>query len=165
MARTRVIAIVLRRHPNMLDLDHPLTPHRFAAVHQIELIHKFAYHISLGIGRSRRDFYDILKPAIVALNWLNENHFGNRVEIRETIASIDRELSSLADKPHDDRYVDDRKNCPACDAKITEIGSYQPDGVSFTVPEFRYCEVCLEQFTSLLDNLKSASAGFGLEGI
>ena len=149
----------------MLDLDHPQTPHRFAAHHQIELIHKFAYHISLGTGRSRRDYYDIIKPAIVALHWLNENHFGNRKELREAISAMDHELRELVDKPHDDRFVDDRKHCPACAAPITEFGTYQPHGVSFTVPEFRYCEPCLERFFHLLENLKSASAGFGVEAI
>lgn len=157
--------IVLRLDLNMLDPDHPQTPHRFAAYHQITLIHKFAYHISLGTGHSRRDYYDIIKPAIVALNWLNENHFGDRQEIRDTIASLDQELLTLVDKPHDDQYIDERKNCPACNATITEFGSYQPHGVDFTVPEYRYCEPCLERFSSLLENLKSVSKGFALEAL
>lgn len=149
----------------MLDLDHPQTAHRFAALHQIELVHKFAYHISLGIGKARRDYYNIIKPSIVALNWLNENHFSDRQEIRDTIAALDQELMSLVDIPHDVHYVDDRRNCPACAASITEFGSYQPHGVEFTVPKYRYCEPCLERFGKLLENLKSASNGFGLEAI
>ena len=149
----------------MLDLDHPQTAHRFAALHQIGLVHKFAYHISLGIGRNRRDSYNIIKPAIVALNWINENHFDDRREIRDTIASLDQELLFLVDKRHDDHYIDDRKNCPACDEPITEFGSYQPQGVEFTVPEYRYCESCLGQFCTLLEELKSAEKGFALEAI
>lgn len=149
----------------MLDLDHPQSSHRFAAYHQISLIHKFAYHISLGTGRSRRDFYDIIKPAIIALMWLNEHRFENRKEIRDTIAALDQELLSLVAKTHDGQYVDELTNCPACDALITQFGSYKPNGMDFTVPQYRYCEPRLERFASLLENLKSASNGFGLEAI
>ncbi|MBA4032047.1 MAG: hypothetical protein C0478_14315 [Planctomyces sp.] len=149
----------------MFDMDHPQSSHRFAAYHQIALVHKFAYAISLSTGHSRRDFYDIIKPAIIALMWLNEHRFENRKEIHDTIAAVDQELLSLVAKTHHGQYVGELTNCPACDALITEFGSYKPHGVDFTVPEYRYCEPCLERFANLLEKLKSASDGFGLEAI
>lgn len=156
---------VLQQEVAMLNLEHPRTPHVFAAYHQITLIHKFAYNISIGTGRGRRDFYHIIKPAFVALNWINSHHFDNRQEIADLISSLDQELLTLAEKTHDESYVENRRNCPVCAAAITEFGSYQPPGADFTVPELRYCEPCLERFCNLLEALKSLNSGFGIEAI
>src|SRR5688572_18774950 len=149
----------------MLDPDHPETPFCFAALHQISLIHKFANHITIATGNHRRGFYAIIEPAIIALQWLNRERFGNREQIRACLNELDRSIQQLADLQHDQRYVEERKICPACRRALTEVGTYIPHGASFTVPEYRYCEYCLKPTLNLIKKLNSGTHGFGLEAI
>lgn len=149
----------------MLDLDHPETPYRFAALHQIELIHRFAVCITLGTGATRRQYYGIVEPAFVALRWLNEERFGNNAKILTSLNELDLAIQQLADAQHDDLSIEDQQNCPVCSAPVTEIGAIRPVGTSLTVPQSRHCENCFEPITNLLDKLTSATDGFGLEMI
>jgi hypothetical protein len=149
----------------MLDPDHPETPFRFAALHQISLIHKFANHITIATGNHRRDLYAIIEPAIIALQWLNRERFGNREEIRACLNELDHSIQQLADLQHDQSHVEEWKSCPACNRALTEVGTYTPLGALFTVPEYRYCEHCLEPTLNLIHKLNSGTHGFGLEAI
>lgn len=60
-------AIVALCGLKMLNLDHLQTPHVFAAAKQLDLILQYSKLATLGSGKHRFDFYQIVEPAFGAL--------------------------------------------------------------------------------------------------
>ena len=148
----------------MLDLDHPQTPHIFAAAKQLDLILQYSKLATLGSGKHRFDFYQVVEPSLNALRWLNKNRFDACVELATAIDNLETELHALASAeiPESTKHPVDLKNCPKCNAVITESGTYNPIGTKISVPAERYCSDCL---SPMIDRISDCDRLFGTDAI
>ena len=83
----------------MLDLHHPQTPHVFAAARQEDLILDYCKRITLSDAAGRRFMLEVMRPAFVALRWLNQERFGNSPEITSGIDQLEHEVQALVNLP------------------------------------------------------------------
>lgn len=141
----------------MLDLQHPKTPHVFAASRQLDLILDYAKCISSSDSDERRFMVQVVAPAFAALRWLNAAQFGNSMSIASAIDNLQHDLQTLADKAGPlSAESTERKTCPVCSHSLSKPGKYDP------IP---YCPHCLEVIMPSLDALESCDTGFGTEAI
>jgi len=148
----------------MLDLNHPQTPHVFAAAKQLDLILRYSKLTTIGTGKRRFDCYQIVEPSFNALRWLNENRFDASTDLANAIDKLDAELRTLANAeiPESAKHTVDLKNCPRCDSTITESGTCNPIGTKISVPAERYCFECL---SPVIDRMSNCDRLFGTDAI
>src|SRR5262245_10328470 len=105
----------------MLDLDHPQTPHVFAASRQIDLILDYAKRITLSGTAGRQFMLEVIRPAFAALRWLNTARFENAAEITEAITELEQQMEKLVGMqlldPH--HRGGPASECPACGGNRT----------------------------------------------
>ena len=137
----------------MLDLNHPRTPHVFAAARQLDLIYPAAKICTVASGNHRQHQLFIMQPVFAARRWLDSSHFDASTEINDAIANLESAFSSLDNRtlPESTKHATELSNCPVCESKITECGTYNPPGTKITVPAERYCESCVAPIFELLD--------------
>jgi len=142
----------------MLDLDHLLTPHVFAASVQEELILQYGKRITLS-GRSRRIFLvEVVRPAFAALRWLANHRFADRPQIADRIAELEQQLEQLAELHlRDEDFTElPGANCPVCGGKPTGPNKDNPTP---------YCMSCLGIIMPGLERVRSGEEGFGTDFI
>ncbi|QEL17647.1 hypothetical protein [Limnoglobus roseus] len=83
----------------MLDLDHPRTPHVFAASRQEDLILNYCNRITLSAAGARRFMAEVVRPTFAALRWLATNRFADEPHIPDGIAELERQMEQLAELP------------------------------------------------------------------
>jgi hypothetical protein len=150
----------------MLDLDHPQTPHIFAASNQLDMVLDFCKRISISHSSGRGRMLEIVRPCFAALRWLNGERFGNSPAIAAGITDLERAADQLA------RLGDGWAEwpagapsaCPVCGAPITNYGVYEPTP-GLKVPKERWCSPCLDVIMPALRRLRSGSGGFGTGAI
>jgi hypothetical protein len=141
----------------MLDLNHPQTPHIFAASRQEDLILDYCKRVSLSDRRGRLFMLKVLRPAFVALRWLNKVHFGQSPQIAESIDKLERQVEKLAQLTGKPQFVGDSLDrCPVCQEPSTKPNMYDST---------RYCPKCLEVIMPALIRVRSREYGFGTEAI
>ena len=142
----------------MLDLDHPRTPHVFAASWQLDLILDYCKRISLSGAASRRFMLEVIRPAFAALRWLAANRFADEPHIAKGIAELEQQVEQLAGLPlrDPDHRGGPAATCPACGEKPTSPSKYDPTG---------YCLPCLDIIMPGLQRVRSCDRGFGTEAI
>src|SRR5947209_12283869 len=107
----------------MLDLDHPRTAHVFAASWQEDLILDYCKRISLSDRAGRLFMLDVIRPAFVALRWLNATRFGGSPQIADSIDELERQAEALAQltgKTPDRSIAGHPERCPVCNERRTE---------------------------------------------
>src|SRR5262245_14857013 len=103
----------------MLDLDHPLTPHIFAAARAEGRVIVSARAITVAARPERIRLRDECRPAFEELRRLARDHFADRPEIPPAINDFERaisELAGLAGVP--DELAPTRSRCPACGIRL-----------------------------------------------
>jgi hypothetical protein len=152
----------------MLDLDHPRTPHVFAASLQLDLILDYLKRISYADSKGRLSMLEIIRPCFAALRWLQAQRFSDESHIAAGIDELERAAEQLA------RFGDDRaewspdemppSKCPVCRRPLTTYGVYEPRP-GLKVAKERWCSLCLEVAMAALQQVRSSHEGFGTEAI
>jgi hypothetical protein len=143
----------------MLDLDHPRTPHVFAASRQEDLILDYCKRISLSDKNARLFMLEVIRPAFAALRWLNGNRFGNAAHIAKSVDQLEQQVEKLARLPQRDphrRIAGYSERCPVCNEPRTEPYQYDPTPC---------CPNCLGIIMPSLTRVRSCEHGFGTEAI
>lgn len=148
----------------MLDLDHPMTKHVFAAARAEDTVLMAARHMTVAGRRERAGLRDSCAAAFAELRRLALDHFADCPAIPPAIDELERslaELASLPGVPEDGPPAEYR--CPACGAALERRGKYgflTPDN-----PTDIYCSPCLEIIMPSLSALRSWEGGFGTDAI
>lgn len=148
----------------MLDLNHPLTKHVFAACWAEGAILQNAKLITRSGRRDRLRVRDECAPAFAELRRLARDQFAGRPAIPPAIDELERALSQLADLPGvPEEGQPAEYTCPACGAALDRRGKYgfpaQED------PTDIYCSLCLNIIMPSLCELGSWESGFGTDAI
>lgn len=152
----------------MLDLDHPQTPHVFAAFRQLGLIHDYLKRISYADRKERLHLLEIIRPCFAALRWLQSHRFTNEPHIAAAIDELEvaaGQLARLADGRAE--YSADEmppSQCPVCRQPLTTYGEYEPEP-GLKVPKERWCSPCLEVAMPAFQRLMDSHEGFGTDAI
>jgi hypothetical protein len=143
----------------VLDLDHPRTPHVFAASRQEDLILDYCKRITLAGAAGRRFMLEVIRPAFAALRWLNKERFGDSLTIASGIDQWEREVEALVGLPliDPDHCGGPASRCPACGGKPIPPSKY-----GSRVP---YCSSCLGGMMPGLRRVRSFEEGFGTDAI
>jgi hypothetical protein len=142
----------------MLDLEHPRTPHVFAASRQLELILHDCKRITLSGVAGRQFMLEVVRPAFAALRWLAEQRFRDEPHIGEGITELERQVERLVGLPlsNPNHQGGPAARCPACGGKPTKSSKYEPTP---------YCSTCLDVIMPGLMRVQSCEEGFGTEAI
>jgi hypothetical protein len=150
----------------MLNLDHPQTPHVFAASRQLDLILDYCKRISYADSKVRLDMLEIIRPCFAGLRWLQARRFADAPHIAASIDELERKAEQLA------RLGGGRAawvggelpaKCPVCEKPLTLYGVYEPRP-GLKVPKERWCSSCLEVVMPAMQRIQS-SEGFGTDAI
>jgi hypothetical protein len=151
----------------MLDLDHPLTPHVFAAARQLDLIGDYCKRITYADSKERLSLLEIIRPCFVALRWLNAQRFEGSPKIASGIDLLERQAEELARLVGGDvKWAGGElpAKCPVCGQPLTLHGIYEP-WPGLKVPKERWCSPCLELVIPALMRIGSSEEGFGTHAI
>jgi len=152
----------------MLDLDHPQTPHVFAASRQLDLILEYLKRITYAASPGRLQMLEIIRPCFAALRWLQAQRFADEPHIAAGIDELERAAERLA-QLGDGRAewsADDMppSKCPVCRRSLTTHGVYEP-WPGFKVPKERWCSPCMDAAMTALERVRSGHDGFGTDAI
>ncbi|HEY2786104.1 MAG TPA: hypothetical protein VGJ05_14140 [Fimbriiglobus sp.] len=148
----------------MLDLDHQMSKHVFAAARAEDAVLMAARHMTTAGRRERVRLQDGCAPAFAELRRLARDHFADCPAIPPAIDGLERSLAELAALPGvpEDGPSAEYK-CPACAAALDRRGKYgflAPDN-----PTDIYCSPCLQIIMPSLSALRSWEGGFGTDAI
>lgn len=151
----------------MLDLDHPQTPHVFAAARQLDLILDYCKRISYADSKERLFMLEIIRPCFAALRWLQTQRFADEPQIAASINELKRQVQALAQLGTGKAKQvggDLPTKCPVCGERLTLYGVYEPHP-GLKVPRERWCDPCLDIIMPALMRVESSNAGFGTDAI
>jgi hypothetical protein len=106
----------------VLDLNHPKTPHVFAAARQLDLILGYLKKISYSDSRGRFFMMEVIRPCFAALRWLNTNRFEQSPKIAANIDALEERaerLSQLGEGKLVQTGPEPPARCPVCDTPLT----------------------------------------------
>jgi hypothetical protein len=169
--RLPVLSLLVLAEPAMLDLDHPLTPHIFAASRALSAIGNAGHKITISARRERLRLRDQCADAFAELRRLSREHFADCPEIPPAIDELEQALSSLAELPgvpDDGPPAEDF--CPVCgqSVKHRRARGLLPFLLSLmfpTPPLGIYCSQCLDVIMPSIYRLTSGETGFGTDDI
>ena len=150
----------------MLDLDHPQSPHVFAAASQLDSVRAYLRKISCSDTKARLFMLEQTRPCFVALRWIHTQHFADKPHIAVLIDLLETEVEKLVhlgDGRIELSPVEIRPwRCPVCRIRLS-------DGTTF-IRFFKqrsdiWCEQCLEAAFRALDRVESVEEGFGTDAI
>jgi len=148
----------------MLDLDHPQTPHVFAASRQLDLILDYCKRISYADSKSRLQMLEIIRPCFAALCWLQAQRFADEPYIAAGIDNLERQVERLAGLGSGKASWGGGElpaKCPVCGEKLTLYGVYEPSP-GLKVPKERWCSPCLGV---VMPAMQRVEEGFGTDAI
>jgi hypothetical protein len=152
----------------MLDLNHPRTPHVFAASRQLDLILDYLKRITYADCRGRVQMLEIIRPCFAALRWLQAERFADEPHIAAGIDELERaaERVALLGDGRAEWSADEMppSKCPVCRQPLTTYGVYEPRP-GFKVPKERWCSPCMGVAMPALQRVRSSHEGFGTEAI
>jgi hypothetical protein len=148
----------------MLDLDHPMTQHVFAAARAEDSILIAARNMTVAGRQERVRLRDGCAPAFAELRRLARDHFANCPAIPSAIDALERAVANLAALPGVPEQGSPAKfRCPACGAGLERRGKY---GFCAPLnPTDVYCSPCLQIIMPPLSALRSWEGGFGTDAI
>lgn len=148
----------------MLNLDHPMSEHIFAAARAEGVILRAAREMTVATREERGRLAKKCAWVLDELRRLSREHFADRPAIPPAIDALERSLSELATMPgvpEQGPLAD--FTCPACGAAIRRRGRFW-----FSARKSRseiYCSKCLELIMPSLEILRSCEEGFGIDAI
>jgi hypothetical protein len=153
-----------RRGLPMLDLDHPMSQHIFAAAGAEGAILLAARDMTTASRRERAQRRDGCAPAFAELRRLAREHFADRRAIPPAIDELEQALDKLAGLPGVPEDGPSAKfKCPACNAALERRGRYGfPAPLN---PTDIYCGRCLDIIMPALTVLRSLDDGFSTDAI
>jgi hypothetical protein len=148
----------------VLDLNHPMTKHIFAAARAEDAVLIAAKHMTVAARQERLRLRDGCAPAFVELRKLAHDHFADCSSIPPAIEELERAAARLATLPGvPDLGPPAEYKCPACGADLDRRGKY--GFLSPNNPTDIYCSPCLQIIMPPLSALRSIEGGFGTEAI
>lgn len=155
----------------MLDLDHPLTQHIFAASRAITVIMRAGHKMTVSARRERRRLRAECNDALTELRQLSRDHFADRLGIAPIIDDLEHALDRLAELsgvPDDGPPADDF--CPVCGQSVRHrrVRGCLPFLLSLVLPASPhppYCSVCFGILMPSILRLESVETGFGIDDI
>lgn len=163
----------------MLDLDHPMTKHIFAAARAHDAVLFAAKKMTIAGQQDRLSLKDSCQAPLAQLRQLAKEHFSDRPSILLAIDEFERAVAELASLPCVPAYEAlAHEDCPACGSALLRRNEYgyppTPWGVRRVFqlllrgpkgkPEI-YCSGCLNMIMPALAALSSCRGGFGTEAI
>lgn len=151
--------------PRMVPLS-PEKAHVVAAYRQLQMLIENCKVMTL-MFREERDFVlESVRPALAALQWLNENRFFRSAAIRESLLALELAAEKIAQLPvqtppwwagasdAQKAYYQERiERCPHCSGNISQLNSSSEP----------FCPRCFELVVPSLRKLASRDGGFGTE--
>jgi hypothetical protein len=148
----------------MLDLDHPMSEHVFAAARAESAIVIAARRMTVASRQERLRLRDSCGSAFDELRRLARDHFSDRTAIPAEIDALERAVAGLAALPGvREEGPRAEEICPACGDRLKGRGRFW----SWALPRTNdnYCRHCLQMIISPLQVLESCEDGFGTEAI
>lgn len=143
----------------MLDLNHPMTEHIFAAARAEDTILIAARHMTVATREERMTWRDNCASAFAELRRLSRDHFADSSAIPPAIDSLERSLTELAELPGiPEQGPPAEFKCPFCGAILERrdiYGRLAPEN-----PTNIYCAPCLRIIMPSLLALRSREGGF-----
>jgi hypothetical protein len=139
----------------MLDLNHPMTEHIFAASRHDDAILSIAKRMTLVPTEERDALLCRSREHFASLRKLNQEHFEHSDFIASAIDELESGCEKIASLVSTEDHTDGCGSCPVCSTVITNLKDYQ---------DMTYCGKCLGLISAqraALDSLK----GFGLFAI
>ena len=162
--RPQGVAKILWQTPNhrmLLDFKNPQTPHRCAAMRQLDLILDGLKQITTLGGKDRLVSAEIIRPAFAALRWLKVHHFQNDRRIAFGIDLLERktdELAHFTGRNAESITVLETRRCPACGEELTD-----PEVPGTSIRTTVYCPKCFGRVWPAYRDLCSLRNGFGTD--
>lgn len=149
----------------MLNLEHPLSKHVFAASRSEDAILIAARDMTTASQLVRAKLKEKCVPHYALLRQLAKDYFSTKTAIPEAINELERSIENLAtlrgvpkDGPPPER------RCSSCNTKLYRCNRYGFK-VYFRKPSLIYCPKCLEIIMPSLSVLRSCEEGFGTDAI
>lgn len=148
----------------MIDVDHPMSEHIFAAARAEDAILTAAKQMTVATRQQRTRLCEKCAWAFADLRRLSCTYFPGCPAIPPAIDALERSLSGLATMPgvpEQGPLVE--FTCPACGTAIRRHGRFW-----FSARKSRseiYCSKCLQIIMPSLEILSSCEEGFGTEAI
>jgi hypothetical protein len=148
----------------MLDLDHPMSQHIFAAARAEDTILTAARDMTTASRRARAQRRDGCAPAFAELRRLARERFADRRAIPPAIDELEQAIEQLASFPGvPEDWPPAKFKCPACGAALERRGTY---GLPAPInPTDIYCGRCLDIIMPALRVLRSMEEGFSTDAI
>jgi hypothetical protein len=148
----------------MLDLDHPMSRHVFAASRAEDAILDAAKRMTVAARQDRVRLRDGCAPTFAELRRLARDYFADRPAIPPAIDALEQAVAQLAALPGVPAQGPPAGyQCPACGAaayRLAYDGSPDPDN-----PTHVYCGPCLDIIGPARAALSSWEGGFGTDCI
>jgi len=149
----------------MLDLDHPLTPHIFAASRAEDAILMAAKRMTLAASEEKLRLRDRCDDALRELRQIARKHFKDRDQIPPAIDALEAALDQLSQLPGNDGSPSAvAGNCPNCGTPIEPrrlFGLLRP---KCNIRDC-YCLQCFWLIMPSLEILQSFNVGFATDAI
>lgn len=147
----------------MLDLDHPMSQHVFAAARAEDAILISARDMTTASRQERARLQAGCAPAFAELRRLSRDHFAERTAIPAAIDGLEQALAQLAASGVAEPGPRAEYTCPVCRGEL-----YRCDQYGFPVaenPTTIYCSPCLNVIMPFLEVLRGWEHGFGTDAI
>ncbi len=108
----------------MLDLNHPMTPHRFRASGLIDGLMSAGHEMTVASSTVRAELLGRCLPPLKELRELNHQHFGGKDSTDRAIDEYEagiRRLASFGNGQIAEDRRDGEGDCPHCGTKITKV--------------------------------------------
>ena len=150
----------------MLDLDHPMTPHIFAASGLIDAIIERARRMTVCPSIMRVDLYQQCQLCVEELRQLNHQHFQSKPAIDAALTDLSLGLGIIAGLGNVsivEDHSDGEGNCPAC---LTPIDKFDVTCGHGPNPSWIImCRKCIEPIIESFYHLGRSRGGFGTNAI
>jgi hypothetical protein len=149
----------------MLDLNHPMSDHVFAAARAMGAVIYAARAMTVAARHRRVRLRDSCASAFEELRRLSRDHFADRRAIPAAIDDLERALSELAGLPgvpYDGQPA--KYKCPACGEDLERWKIMDRVSCPHRPPEI-HCGLCLMITSPPLIILQAMGEGFGTEAI
>jgi hypothetical protein len=147
----------------VLDLDHPMSQHIFAAARPEDAILMAARHMTAASREDRARLQAGCAPAFAELRRLSRDHFADCTAIPAAINGLEQALAQLAASGTVATGPRAEFKCPDCGGDLYRCDQY---GFPMKVkPTEIYCSPCLDVIMPFLEILRGCEHGFGTDAI
>jgi hypothetical protein len=147
----------------VLNLDHPMTQHIFAASRAEYAILMAARHMTAASREERARLQARCAPAFAELRRLSRDHFADCKAIPAAIDGLEQAIAQLVASGTVATGPRAEFKCPDCGGELYRCDQY---GFPMKVnPTEIYCGACLDVIMPFLQELRGWEHGFGTDAI